>query len=94
VPDPALTSTIFERLRPAPGGGRGYPAACGRFAVAHVRDLTLGFDSSTPDKCTTLPASAASQHLTFTFANGSSPPRPLPPPLPVLTGHAASLSPY
>ena len=49
-----------------------------------VRDLTTGYDSSTADKKTTLPASTSSQvpppvppvrltrvqHLTFTFENG------------------------
>lgn len=66
VPDPKLTVAIFDRLRDA---GR-YPSACGPYAIAHVRDLTVGYDSSTADKKTTLPASTSSQHLTFTFANG------------------------
>ena len=67
VPEPSLTIKIFDALR---DGGNGYPQTIGKFAVAHVRDLTTGYDSSTPDKKTTLPASAASQHLAFTFANG------------------------
>eukprot|EP00966_Prymnesium_polylepis_P033423 777102-Prymnesium_polylepis.1 len=66
VPDPSLTLAIFAALRE---GGR-YPTLVGKFKVAHVRDLTTGYDTSTPDRKTTLPASTASQHLTFTFANG------------------------
>ena len=64
---------IFDRLRPgggSGGGGGGYPTACGPYKIKHVRDLTVGYDSSTADKKTTLPASTASQHLTFTFDNG------------------------
>ena len=70
LPDPSLTAQIFDRLRPAPAGN-GYPQTCGKFEIAHVRDLTTGYDSSTRDRKARLPASAASQHLTFTFANGA-----------------------
>ena len=66
VPEPSLTLSIFDEIR----NGGSYPTTIGKFKVAHVRDLTTGYDSSTPDRKTTLPASASSQHLTFTFANG------------------------
>mmetsp|Transcript_49138 Transcript_49138/g.122829 ORF Transcript_49138/g.122829 Transcript_49138/m.122829 type:complete len:493 (-) Transcript_49138:29-1507(-) len=66
VPDPKLTVDIFSKLRE---GGK-YPTAVGGFKIAQVRDLTVGFDSSTADHKTTLPASASSQHLTLTFDNG------------------------
>lgn len=65
VPDPSLTVAIFDRLR----NGE-YPKTCGKFAIKEVRDLTVGYDTSTPDHKTTLPASQSSQHLTFTFENG------------------------
>ena len=35
-----------------------------------MRDLTTGYDTSTADNKTSLPASTSSQHLTFTFENG------------------------
>mmetsp|Transcript_39273 Transcript_39273/g.76833 ORF Transcript_39273/g.76833 Transcript_39273/m.76833 type:complete len:603 (+) Transcript_39273:71-1879(+) len=66
VPDPKLTVDIFSKLRE---GGK-YPTSVGGFKIAHVRDLTVGYDSSTKDNKTTLPASTSSQHLTFTFENG------------------------
>jgi phosphomannomutase len=70
VPDPSLTIEIFARLREGGALAGKYPAAIGKYKVAHVRDLTTGFDSSTSDLRTTLPASLSSQHLTFTFENG------------------------
>ena len=66
VPDPKLTVEIFDKLR---SNGQ-YPTEVNGFKIAHVRDLTVGYDTSTTDNKTTLPASTASQHLTFTFANG------------------------
>jgi len=66
VPDPSLTIAIFDEIR---AGGK-YPSVIGSYEVAHVRDLTTGYDGSTPDQKTVLPASTSSQHLTFTFRNG------------------------
>lgn len=66
VPDPSLTVTIFDKLRK----DAKYPSAVGKYKVQHVRDLTTGFDTSTSDNKTSLPASTSSQHLTFTFENG------------------------
>ncbi|VDN13743.1 unnamed protein product [Dibothriocephalus latus] len=60
---------MFDRLRKMPQTGH-YPAACGRFKVTGVRDLTVDYDSSYPDKKARLPVSASSQMITFTFDNG------------------------
>jgi len=69
VPDPSLTVGIFDKVRTSNNGK--YPTKIGDFEVAGTRDLTTGFDSSTPDEKTVLPASTSSQHLTFTFTNGA-----------------------
>lgn len=42
----------------------------GKFKVVTVRDLTTGYDSSTPDNKALLPSSLSSQMITFTFSNG------------------------
>lgn len=64
--DPATTDAIFARLR---NNGQYWPA-CGDFAIAHVRDLTTGYDSAQPDHKAVLPVSASSHMITYTFANG------------------------
>jgi phosphomannomutase len=65
--DPEIVAAIFTRLR----NGGDYQAACGRYKIANVRDLTTGYDSSTADGSTVLPASPSSEMITFTFENGS-----------------------
>ena len=67
---PATTKGIFERLRTG-GENGGYWSACGAHAIADVRDLTTGFDSSVPDGVATLPASKSTEMITFTLANGA-----------------------
>lgn len=62
--DPVLIGTIFERIRAA------YPKKIGRWDVAHVRDLTVGFDDNQPENKPILPVSKSTQMITFTFANG------------------------
>lgn len=47
--EPPKIVKMFERLRRMPEGGH-YPLACGRFKVTGVRDLTVDYDSSYPDK--------------------------------------------
>lgn len=64
--DPVKTDAIFARLR----NGGAYWDACGDFAIAHIRDLTTGYDSAQPDKQAILPVSASSHMITYTFANG------------------------
>merc|ERR1712113_554154 len=53
----------------APPGKLRYPKYAGRFAVEHVRDLTEGYDSSSPEGKPTLPTSRSSHMITFTFKN-------------------------
>lgn len=70
--DPELTQKIFARLRNFQDGEPNtYPSSLsdGDYEVESVRDLTTGYDSSTPDKKTVLPPSAGTQMITFTFKN-------------------------
>jgi len=60
---------MFDRIRKMPNTGH-YPAACGRFKIVNIRDLTVGYDSSFPDNKARLPVSASSQMITFSFDNG------------------------
>nr|VZH89166.1 unnamed protein product [Spirometra erinaceieuropaei] len=68
--EPPKIGKMFDRLRKMPQTGH-YPAACGRFKVTGVRDLTVDYDSSYPDKKARLPVSASSQMITFSFDNGT-----------------------
>ncbi|CAG5129720.1 unnamed protein product, partial [Candidula unifasciata] len=67
--DEETITAMFNRLRNFDGPGK-YPKKCGKFEIAHVRDLTVGYDSETEDKKPTLPTSKSSQMITFKFANG------------------------
>ncbi|KAJ8414515.1 hypothetical protein AAFF_G00037170 [Aldrovandia affinis] len=67
--DPPTVERIFSRLRNFEGENK-YPMSCGEYSVAHVRDVTTGYDSSQPDKKCVLPVTKNSQMLTFTFQNG------------------------
>ncbi|KAG8544634.1 hypothetical protein GDO81_022149 [Engystomops pustulosus] len=67
--DPATIKRIFDRLRNY-SGPRQYPQGCGVYGVLHVRDVTMGYDSSQHNKKCLLPLSKSSQMITFTFQNG------------------------
>ncbi|XP_005106032.1 phosphoglucomutase-2 [Aplysia californica] len=67
--DADTIKAMFERLRNYDGEGK-YPSKCGDYAIAHVRDLTVGYDSETIDKKPKLPCSKSSQMITFKFENG------------------------
>uniref|UniRef100_A0A4W4HEW9 Phosphoglucomutase 2-like 1 n=1 Tax=Electrophorus electricus TaxID=8005 RepID=A0A4W4HEW9_ELEEL len=67
--DPPTVERIFSRLRNFEGEGI-YPKTCVGYTIAHIRDVTTGYDSSQPDKKCVLPVSKSSQMLTFTFQNG------------------------
>lgn len=67
--DPPTVKRIFSRLRNFGAEGV-YPRMCGGYSIAHVRDVTTGFDSSQPDKRSVLPVTKSSQMVTFTFHNG------------------------
>ncbi|CAM1315130.1 PGM2 (predicted) [Pycnogonum litorale] len=60
---------IFARLRNYNGPDT-YPEKLGEFKIESLRDLTTGYDSSTPDNKPLLPSSSASQMITFKFENG------------------------
>lgn len=47
--DPPKIVSMFDRLRNMPDTGH-YPASVGRFEIIGVRDLTVDYDSSYPDK--------------------------------------------
>ncbi|TDG49369.1 hypothetical protein AWZ03_004237 [Drosophila navojoa] len=71
--DSGLTKRIFDRLRTFEDGQENtYPTNIldGEYEVESVRDLTTGYDSSTPDKKPVLPVSESSQMITFVFKNG------------------------
>uniref|UniRef100_A0A8D8M0H6 Phosphoglucomutase-2 n=1 Tax=Cacopsylla melanoneura TaxID=428564 RepID=A0A8D8M0H6_9HEMI len=63
---------IFHRLRHFNSEPDSYPPSLlnGKYKVTHVRDLTTGYDSGTPDHKATLPSSKSSEMITFTFDNG------------------------
>lgn len=65
--DPAVTADIFKAIRASGGAGKDYPESIGRFQVTSWRDLTIGYDSTTPDHIPTLPVSAGSQMITVSL---------------------------
>ncbi|XP_036418899.1 glucose 1,6-bisphosphate synthase isoform X1 [Colossoma macropomum] len=67
--DPPTVKRIFSRLRNFEGEGV-YPKTCGGYSIAHIRDVTTGYDSGQPNKKSVLPVSKSSQMITFTFHNG------------------------
>lgn len=64
--NPVTTNAIFARLR----NGGAYWRKCGDFEIAHIRDLTTGYDSAQPGNRAILPVSASSHMITYSFANG------------------------
>ncbi|RHY31484.1 hypothetical protein DYB32_003454, partial [Aphanomyces invadans] len=64
--DPATIQSIFKRLR---NEGH-YWHAVGNYAIQSIRDLTTGFDSAQPDYSATLPVSATTEMITYSFVNG------------------------
>ena len=69
--DPATIEKIFSRLRNFSSSSPYPSTVCGgRWQVTGVRDLTTGYDSTTPDNRATLPVSSSSQMVTFWLENG------------------------
>mmetsp|Transcript_23790 Transcript_23790/g.51438 ORF Transcript_23790/g.51438 Transcript_23790/m.51438 type:complete len:653 (-) Transcript_23790:138-2096(-) len=64
--DPAIVKRIIEQMR---NGGRYYENV-GGYDVESIRDLGIGYDSTTKDKKAMLPSSASSPMITFRFDNG------------------------
>lgn len=69
---PETTKKIFERLRHFSGELKTYPADIldGKYKVKDIVDLTIGYDSTTPNGVPLLPTSSSSQMITFSFENG------------------------
>ncbi|CAO3669436.1 unnamed protein product [Umbelopsis ramanniana] len=78
--DPETIKKIFVRMRygdypqQSPDGKYqyklNYPATIGGHKVTGIRDLTIGYDSATPDNFPTLPVSSSSEMITFKLENG------------------------
>ncbi|CAG8274279.1 unnamed protein product [Penicillium salamii] len=66
-PDPQLTSTLFQGIR---GSSCLAEMKFGPFKILRWRDLTEGYDSSTPDKKPDLPEDPSSQMLTLWLDGG------------------------
>lgn len=63
--------SIFSRLRNEGEYWKNVQGNSGKdYIISGIRDLTVGYDSSTPDKYPTLPVSPSTQMVTYTFANG------------------------
>ena len=63
--------SIFSRLRNNGEYWKEILGSSGRnYIISGIRDLTAGYDSSTPNKLPTLPVSASTQMITYTFSNG------------------------
>jgi phosphomannomutase len=65
ITNPKLTPGIFDRIRTFTGEEQGYPNSIENYRIDRVRDLSTGYDSSTPDNSTKLPSSKSSQVITF-----------------------------
>ncbi len=69
--DPQLTKKIFDRIRygadKPSSSPLSFPKELAGIPVVSVRDLTLGYDSTTSDLKPVLPVSASAQMLTFRF---------------------------
>ncbi|CAG8479629.1 5799_t:CDS:2 [Acaulospora colombiana] len=52
-----------------------YPTTLAGYKVTYVRDLTIGYDTSRPDKKPTLPVSESSHMITFGLENGGTEPK-------------------
>jgi phosphoglucomutase len=61
-PSPSTTAKVFDSIRSL---GNPYPATLGSRKITSWRDLTKGYDSSTPDNKPVLPVDPNSQMITF-----------------------------
>ncbi|EER06129.1 Phosphoglucomutase-2, putative [Perkinsus marinus ATCC 50983] len=65
--DPKVTKQVFDDFR---NNGQ-YKDHLGASNIAGIRDVTLGYDSRTPDKKSTLPQTPNDQMITLYFENGA-----------------------
>ncbi|RUO95533.1 hypothetical protein BC936DRAFT_143820 [Jimgerdemannia flammicorona] len=71
--DQEVIARIFDRIRFGEekyAHKLAYPTHIGGHRVSTIRDLTVGYDSTTPDRKPRLAVSAASQMITFLLENG------------------------
>ena len=66
--DPQIINALFVRMRTGGPDGK-YLNKIGEFNVARIRDMTMGYDSSTADHKTVLPQQSG-QMITFYLENG------------------------
>ncbi|GAA5795843.1 hypothetical protein EDC94DRAFT_595345 [Helicostylum pulchrum] len=72
--DKAKIQKIFDRIRYGDNAQErklNYPKQIGGHQVTGVRDLTVGYESTTEDHKPTLPVSASSEMITFCLANNT-----------------------
>ncbi|KAF2670910.1 phosphoglucomutase-like protein [Microthyrium microscopicum] len=67
-PSPTVTKEVFDNIRKF---GKPFPQTLGPRKVLKWRDLTLGWDSSTPDHKPTLPTDETSQMITCELEGGT-----------------------
>lgn len=69
--DKAVTQLIFSALRSA-GPTGGYWTECAGSQIVAIKDITVGYDSTTPDHKSPLPVTPESEMIMFEFENGVS----------------------
>lgn len=69
--DKAVTQSLFVRLRTG-GPEGGYWSECAGVKINAIKDITVGYDSTTPDKKSPLPVTPESEMIMFEFDNGVS----------------------
>ncbi|SCU89860.1 LAFA_0E21462g1_1 [Lachancea sp. 'fantastica'] len=75
VPDPTVTNLVFEAIRESyQKDGHQHPSTLGDdFIVESFTDLTIGYQSKTPDHIPRLPVDASSQMITVVLRSRSHP---------------------
>ena len=69
--DKAVTAKLFQELRNnGPSGS--YWTDCAGVKILAIKDITVGYDSTTSDKKSLLPITPESEMIMFEFANGVS----------------------
>jgi phosphomannomutase len=69
--DKAVTQLLFHQLRTA-GPNGGYWTECAGSKIVAIKDITVGYDSTTADKKSPLPVTPESEMIMFEFDNGVS----------------------
>lgn len=69
--DKSVTAQIFEQLRTS-GPTGGYWTECAGSKIAAIKDITMGYDSTTADLKSPLPVTPESEMIMFEFENGVS----------------------